>query len=67
MRKHGGPMDRGAADKYYGRPYNPHWYPDGTYNGERVELKDMTPDEIVSYTKGYKEEDSRKDWGDENA
>lgn len=67
MSRHGSPMDRGAADKYYGRPYNPHWYPDGTYNGERVELKDMTPDEIVSYTKGYKEEDSRKDWGDENA
>ena len=67
MRKHGSPMDRGAADKYYGRSYDPHWYPDGTYNGERVELKDMTPDEIVSYTKGYKEEDSRKDWGDQNA
>jgi len=64
MSKHGSPMDRGAADRYYGRSYDPHWYPNGTYNGERVELKDMTPDEIVSYTKGYKEEDSRKDWGE---
>jgi hypothetical protein len=57
-------MDRGAADRYYGRSYEPHWYPEGTYNGNRVELKDMTPNEIVAYTKGYKEEESRKDWGD---
>jgi len=26
-------------------------------------LQDMTPDEIVAYTKGYNEEEDRKDWG----
>lgn len=59
MNKHGSPIDCGAADRYYGRPYDPHWY-----NGKRVELKDMTPDEIVAYTKGFKTEESRKDWGE---
>ena len=39
MNKHGSPTDRGSADRYYGRPYDPHWYPEGTGNGKRVELK----------------------------
>ena len=23
--RHGGPQDRGSADAYYGRPYDPHY------------------------------------------
>ena len=61
--KHGSPMDLGSADRYYGRPYNPHWYPEGTGKGSRIELRDMSADEIVAYTKGYNEEENRKDWG----
>ena len=61
--KHGSPQDRGSADRYYGRPFNPHWYPEGTHKGQRVELQDMTADEIVAYTKGFNEEEDRKDWG----
>ena len=61
--KHGSPRDRGSADRYYGRPFNPHWYPEGTGKGSRVELQDMTADEIVAYTKGFNEEEDRKDWG----
>lgn len=60
---HGSPRDRGSADRYYGRPFNPHWYPEGTYKGQRIELQDMTADEIVAYTKGFNEEEDRKDWG----
>jgi len=62
--KHGSPQDRGSADRYYGRPFNPHWYPEGTGKGSRVELQDMTADEIVAYTKGFNEEEDRKDWGE---
>jgi len=62
-RAHGSPRDRGSADRYYGRPFNPHWYPEGTYKGQRIELQDMTADEIVAYTKGFNEEEDRKDWG----
>ena len=56
-------MDRGSADRYYHRPYNPHWYPEGTGKGSRIELRDMTVEQIVDYTKGYNEEENRKDWG----
>lgn len=64
--RHGGPYDRGSADSYYGRGYNPHYYTGDTYRSVRVELADMTPAEIVEYTKGYNdnEEDGNfKDWG----
>lgn len=61
--KHGSPQDRGSADRYYGRDYDPHWYPNGTYKGDRIELANMTPAEIVEYTYGYNNEEDRKDWG----
>jgi hypothetical protein len=39
-RSHGSPFDRGAADSWYSRPQEPHWYPEGTYRGKRIESKD---------------------------
>ena len=59
--RHGGPFDRGSADSYYGRPYSPHYYQGATYSTERVELSDMTSEEIVAYTKGYTENEQRGD------
>ena len=59
---HGSPYDRGSADRYYGRDFDPHYWPHGTGHGKRVELRDMTPDEIIEYTKGYQEEEDRKVW-----
>ena len=53
--KHGGPFDRGGADYYYGRPFDPHWYPNGTYNGQRIGRDEMTMDEIEAYAAGYEE------------
>lgn len=61
--KHGGPLDRGSADRYYGRPYDPHYWPEGTYKGYRVEKADMTVDQIEAYKYGYDNEEDRKDWG----
>ena len=63
--RHGGPYDRGMADSYYRRGYNPHYYLGDTGNTPRVTLKDMTPDEIVAYTAGYndnEDEGNYKDW-----
>ena len=34
--EHGSPEDRGSADRYYRRSFNPHWYPYGTGNGEKI-------------------------------
>jgi hypothetical protein len=53
--RHGGPYDRGSADKYYEREYNPHYYVGDTAMSERVELKDMTPEQIAAYTVGYRD------------
>jgi hypothetical protein len=50
-RKHGSLYDRGRADSHYGRPKNPHWYPDGTYKGDRLEATD--PADIAEYLAGY--------------
>ena len=61
--KHGSPRDRGSADRYYQRPYEPHYYPAGTYKGHRVVEKDMSKQQIAEYTKGWEEETDRKDWG----
>lgn len=64
--RHGGPFDRGSADSYYERGFNPHYYKGNTYGSELVELKDMTAEEIVAYTAGYNLNEKlgdRKDWG----
>jgi hypothetical protein len=61
QRNHGSLYDRGGADSYYRRPVDPHWYPKGTYNGERIDK--LTQEEIEEYMKGYNENDDFKDWG----
>ena len=51
--RHGGPFDRGSADSYYGRSYNPHYYQGATAQSLRVELAAMSAEEITAYTAGY--------------
>lgn len=53
--EHGSPFDRGSADYYYHRPCSPHYWPDGTGHGEKVEKADMTAEQIAEYVAGYKE------------
>lgn len=62
---HGSPWDRGAADSYYRRQFNPHYWLD-SMGREVVELAQMTAEEIVAYTAGFnhnEEEQNFKDWG----
>lgn len=61
--KHGSPQDRGSADAYYGRRPEPHWWPEGTGHGTRIEKADMTVEQIRQYWYGYDNENDRKDWG----
>ena len=56
---HGSPFDRGGADYYYQRGRNPHYYPNGTYNEPRIELKDMSEDQVNEYNEGYDEAQKR--------
>jgi hypothetical protein len=61
---HGNAFDRGSADSYYGRPRQPHYYPKGTYNGQRV--TELTNDEMEAYHAGYdynEQYGDKKDWG----
>ena len=60
--RHGSPYDRGSADSYYRRAYNPHYYKGDTGTSERVTLKDMTPDEIVAYTAGFNDNEEMGDY-----
>ena len=62
---HGMPYDRGSADSYYRREFDPHYWPEGTNHGIRVEMRDMTPAEITAYTKGYNDNEAEgnfKEW-----
>ena len=62
-KRHGGLFDRGSADSYYGRPRDPHWYPQGSYEGEPVES--LTPAEIEEYLAGYEDNErfgDKKEW-----
>lgn len=64
-KRHGGPYDRGAADSYYRRPFDPHYYVEGTGTSARVGKDQMTEEDIAAYTAGFKDnEDSgdHKDW-----
>ena len=57
--RHGSLYDRGSADSWYSRDTDPHWYPDGSYNGDRV--SDLTAEEVSEYMQGY--EDNEKSGG----
>ena len=59
---HGSPQDRGSADRYYQRSFDPHYWPHGTYKGERVEKDNMTVGEIEAYRYGWDNEEDRKEW-----
>lgn len=62
-KQHGSLFDRGSADSYYGRPQEPHWYPEGSYNGNIVTA--LTPEEVQEYLAGYAHNEQfggKKDW-----
>ena len=46
--QHGAPFDRGGADSYYQRGFDPHYWPSGTHKGYRVEMHEMTAEEITA-------------------
>jgi len=62
--RHGGPYDRGTADSYYGRDYNPHYFVGDSYNSPRVELAQMTADEIIAYTAGFRDNELANNFKD---
>jgi hypothetical protein len=59
--RHGGPWDRGSADAYYGRKRTPHYFKGPSYQSERVDEEDMTPEEIEAYNAGYESDSVETD------
>ena len=65
-KRHGGAFDRGTADSYYARGYEPHYYSGNTHTSPKVSLGEMTAEEITAYTAGYEwneKHGDKKDWG----
>lgn len=65
-KRHGGPFDRGGADSYYRRGFNPHYFTGSTYASKRIGRDEMTAEEVMEYTRGYNLNEARgdfKDWG----
>jgi hypothetical protein len=65
IQTHGGPFDRGGADSYYRRPYDPHYYTGDTYRSTRVPSSEMTEEDIALYREGYNENEQEgnfKEW-----
>ena len=63
--RHGGPYDRGSADSYYRRGYNPHYFKGATYSTDRVDEQHMTVQELAAYKAGYYDNEDagdKKDW-----
>ena len=60
--QNGSPKDRGSADRYYGRRYEPHYYPSGTGKGIRIIEVLMTKEQIADYKDGWDNEEDRKEW-----
>jgi len=60
--RHGGPYDRGTADSYYGRGFNPHYFKGSSYLSDAVTIDDMTAEEIMAYKAGYEDNDAAGDF-----
>ena len=51
--RHGGPYDRGSADRYYSRKFSPHYFRGRTNQTKRIEEEDMTPQQVEDYKVGW--------------
>ena len=63
--RHGSPYDRGSADAWYRRSFNPHYFVGDSYSSPRVEMEQMTAAEITAYATGYRhgeEAGDHKEW-----
>tara|TARA_B100001057_G_C22608961_1_gene855798 strand:- start:231 stop:440 length:210 start_codon:yes stop_codon:yes gene_type:complete len=64
--RHGGPYDRGGADSYYRRGFQPHYYTGASMQSDCIPEPLMTQAEVDAYSAGYKDNEEAgdfKDWG----
>ena len=61
--RHGGCFDRGAADSYYQRGIEPHYYSGDTLSSEKI--TDLTEEQLAEYMAGFhwnEQFGDKKDW-----
>ena len=62
--RHGSARDRGRADYYYGRPFDPHYFEGDSITSKLIQQENMTEEEIKQYAEGYRDQlEGQKDWG----
>ena len=54
-KNHGSPYDQGSTDSHHCRDIDPHYWPDGTGQGRRREMAEMTAEQVQEYLAGYHE------------
>jgi len=62
---HGSPFDRGLADSWYSRSQDPHFWPEGTGHGIRIEADEMSLTQMAAYFRGYEYNEQfggKKEW-----
>ncbi len=59
--RNGGAYDRGRADSYYRRQFDPHYFVGGTNASTRIGEADMSRAEIAAYTQGYDDNEKYRD------
>lgn len=59
-KRHGGAYDRGSADAYYGRQFNPHLFTAATYTSPMV--VELTDEQREEYRLGFVEQTDFKVW-----
>lgn len=64
--RHGGAYDRGGADAYYGRAFDPHYYVGSSEKSLRIKIDDPDSEDWKAYAAGFRdtvEAGDFKDWG----
>ena len=56
-KRHGSPYDRGAADAYYRRPFNPHYFIGASCNSNEIAIEPGT-EAYKAYTQGYQDQEA---------
>lgn len=64
IKRHGGPWDRGAADSYYQRQFNPHYFEGPTGATRRIPMVEMTEEQVEQYRQGYEENEASQSFKD---
>lgn len=54
--RHGSAYDRGSADAYYRRSFDPHYYLGATGSSPKITQEFMTEEQIDAYAAGYNEQ-----------